>query len=265
MDDIALAVIVQDMVQARVSGVMFTANPTSGNVHELVISSLYGAEMPTELAKRHEFEGEFQGRLPADITDGGWYLYQAVPMGSISAYIEHVGGARKISWDLETRELSLNRLVDVWLAWLDTEFASDARYPRFREFVDVVVRDDLRNISLYLWAFDTAGLVSSASAGDEEEEQLVEDFIFRAGIYLAERGYFDPEEIPELIRGFAVAEDEHLPEHFLTALMRGLATKLGTPTDDDGLGRCPECASAFALAEYDRPAEGDGDDDDSGS
>jgi hypothetical protein len=36
---------------------------------------------------------------------------------------------------------------------------------------------------------------------------------------------------------------------------------LGTPTGDDGLGRCPECASAFALAEYDRPAEGDDDDD----
>lgn len=30
---------------------------------------------------------------------------------------------------------------------------------------------------------------------------------------------------------------------------------LGTPTDDDGLGRCPECASPFALEEYARPPE----------
>lgn len=30
---------------------------------------------------------------------------------------------------------------------------------------------------------------------------------------------------------------------------------LGTPTDGDGLGRCPECASAFALAEYERPPD----------
>jgi len=41
--DVAIAVIVQEMVLARVSGVMFTANPVSGNVHEIVISALYGA------------------------------------------------------------------------------------------------------------------------------------------------------------------------------------------------------------------------------
>jgi len=40
---IAVAAIVQEMIDPQVSGVMFTVNPVSGNVHELVISSLYGA------------------------------------------------------------------------------------------------------------------------------------------------------------------------------------------------------------------------------
>ena len=43
LTDIAVAVIVQEMVHARTSGVMFTANPVTGNVHEVVISALYGA------------------------------------------------------------------------------------------------------------------------------------------------------------------------------------------------------------------------------
>lgn len=42
-DTIAVAVVVQRMVEARTSGVLFTANPNTGNVHEVVISSLWGA------------------------------------------------------------------------------------------------------------------------------------------------------------------------------------------------------------------------------
>lgn len=43
LDRIAIAVIVQEMVEARASGVLFTANPNDGNVHQVVISALWGA------------------------------------------------------------------------------------------------------------------------------------------------------------------------------------------------------------------------------
>ncbi len=42
-DRISMAVIVQQMVDARSAGVMFTANPNDGNVYEVVISTLWGA------------------------------------------------------------------------------------------------------------------------------------------------------------------------------------------------------------------------------
>ncbi|HEV2852304.1 MAG TPA: phosphoenolpyruvate synthase [Thermoanaerobaculia bacterium] len=42
-DTIAVAVVVQRMIEARTSGVLFTANPNTGSVHEVVISSLWGA------------------------------------------------------------------------------------------------------------------------------------------------------------------------------------------------------------------------------
>src|SRR6185436_15735349 len=43
LDRIAIAVVVQKMVEARTSGVLFTANPNDGNVHQVVISALWGA------------------------------------------------------------------------------------------------------------------------------------------------------------------------------------------------------------------------------
>jgi len=43
VEDIGIAIVVQAMVDAEISGVAFTAHPTTGNVHEIVISSLFGA------------------------------------------------------------------------------------------------------------------------------------------------------------------------------------------------------------------------------
>ncbi len=40
--EIEMAVVVQRMIPARVTGVLFTAHPATGNVHQIVISSLYG-------------------------------------------------------------------------------------------------------------------------------------------------------------------------------------------------------------------------------
>ncbi|HEX9670434.1 MAG TPA: PEP/pyruvate-binding domain-containing protein [Thermoanaerobaculia bacterium] len=42
-DDVAVGVVVQQMVDAAKSGVMFTVNPTTSDVREVVVSSLYGA------------------------------------------------------------------------------------------------------------------------------------------------------------------------------------------------------------------------------
>ena len=42
LDDIAIGVVVQQMIDARASGVVFTANPTSGDTNDIVVSSLFG-------------------------------------------------------------------------------------------------------------------------------------------------------------------------------------------------------------------------------
>ena len=55
-EGIEIAVVVQRMVDARVSGVVFTADPTTGDVHRIVISSLFGLG-----------EGLVSGGLDADL------------------------------------------------------------------------------------------------------------------------------------------------------------------------------------------------------
>lgn len=42
LDDIAVGVVVQRMVDAEVSGVMFTVDPTRGDLHRVVVSALFG-------------------------------------------------------------------------------------------------------------------------------------------------------------------------------------------------------------------------------
>jgi len=52
---IGVAVVVQEMIDASRSGVVFTCHPTTGNPHQIVVSSVFGAG-----------EGLVSGRLPAD-------------------------------------------------------------------------------------------------------------------------------------------------------------------------------------------------------
>lgn len=56
IDAIEIAVVVQRMIDARASGVVFTAEPTTGDVHRLVISSVFGLG-----------EGLVSGGLDADL------------------------------------------------------------------------------------------------------------------------------------------------------------------------------------------------------
>jgi phosphohistidine swiveling domain-containing protein len=55
LDEIRVAVVVQEMIDASRSGVAFTCHPATGNPHQVVISSLFGAG-----------EGLVSGQLPAD-------------------------------------------------------------------------------------------------------------------------------------------------------------------------------------------------------
>src|SRR5215210_4693660 len=92
-DTIAVAVVVQRMIEARTSGVLFTANPNTGSVHEVVISSLWGAgeglvsagfEADTYLVDKETLEvsetiAVKSEQLVLDREAGGGLIHTAVP------------------------------------------------------------------------------------------------------------------------------------------------------------------------------------------
>lgn len=129
---IAVAVVVQRMIEARASGVMFTVDPTSGSVHEAVVSSLYGAgeglvsagfdadtfTVDKETLDIHVALAEKSERLVVDAAVGG-LRREPVPAelrGLPSLTVEEVRELARLGLGLERR---LGRPQDV-------EFAFDA-------------------------------------------------------------------------------------------------------------------------------------------
>ena len=92
-DSIAVAVVVQEMIDARSSGVLFTANPNDGNVHQIVISSLWGAgeglvsaglDADTFLVEKDTFTvaetiADKTERMVLDTAAGGGLVREPVP------------------------------------------------------------------------------------------------------------------------------------------------------------------------------------------
>ena len=75
VDEIAIGVLVQEMIDAAASGVMFTVNPNSGDVHEVVISSLFGAgeglvSTGLEADTFHRRQGDAGGRRERRVEAG---------------------------------------------------------------------------------------------------------------------------------------------------------------------------------------------------
>jgi phosphohistidine swiveling domain-containing protein len=133
LDSIAVAVVVQRMIEARASGVLFTANPNTGNVHEAVVSSLWGAgeglvsagldadtfvvgKESLEIAAAVAVKAE---RLVLDRTAGGGLVRVAVPQADRE---------RPSLTDAEIRLLTCMALaVERWYRRpQDLEFAVDA-------------------------------------------------------------------------------------------------------------------------------------------
>jgi len=190
-------------------------------------AAVYDAPVPVELAAKHIFEKTYAGEMPNDMNNSGWYYHRGSAMGSVAGYLERFGDD-DVAADLETRKLALNRLVDIWIAWLDSEFESDPDYPGVRNFVDGTLRDDLWDIALYMWGYDNFAPLSRHSSDDD----LLKDWAGRFVAYLAERGYVD---LLDLDRVFTVAwalDDNDDPRPLLDIVAQALARKMGVPADE---------------------------------
>ena len=195
------------------------------------IADAYGVDVPEDLAARHEFKGAFGASLPGEFGGAGWFIHEATSMGSVSIYVERFGGDDDLSSELRKSQLAVDRIIDVLLAWLESEFGEDPAFSELHDFVDGALRNDLQNLSLYFWGSEKFTTPQLIPGGVDSSTRSGLDVMFRIAMYFAERDYFDPARLPQYIEaGWRAVDDD--PEPLLGLLARALATKMGTASDE---------------------------------
>ena len=178
------------------------------------IGRLYPKRATPDDAKKQVFSGEFTDRTPADVGGAGYYTHFTSPLGSTSCYVERFRGNDDLESQLSQRRQAAEQLADLVVGWLTAELGRDPNFPRLKKFLDEDLRRDLKNLGVYEF---------TGRATEDYQKESNGEFLVRAGLYLCERGYFSPKEIPMLARA-AVADDSGpLLEH----VQRLLARKMG--------------------------------------
>lgn len=199
------------------------------------LSGIYGHEPVAEVFEspdgkasvKHSFVGEFQHVTPNDIGGSGFLLHCDSAMGSSSMYSEQFRGRDDLAGMLGRQEIAFNRVFDVIILWLETEFDDAPDLPALLKVIDEDVRQDLWNLSLTM---STLSIVGTASdRGDENvEDRIFEQLGNRAIHFLIARGYFVAAQLPMIKSSLISLDDTQMFE----LLARALMNKMGLPPGD---------------------------------
>jgi len=198
------------------------------------LEHVYGDGQWSKDGKKRVFIGTFQAQTPGDVGGSGTYTRYTSPLGNTVIYAERFRGDDDLAAELARRSAAADQLVDLMIGWARSEIGETADFAKLRDFLDTDLRQDLKNIAIYLWTDSAVGDVKGAGDGE---------FAPRALQYLRERGYVSAKGLPFLVRALTNAEG---PELLLSIIRRGLARKMGVPEDEP----VSECL-AF-LADLDR-------------
>ena len=180
------------------------------------ITSLYPAQGLTRDGERYVVRGEFTDELPGDVGGTGAYTSLATSLGEAGFYVERFRGNDDLAGMTERRFQAADRLADLFVGWSQMELGREPGYDKLRQFLDVDLRRDLKNLGAYCWE----GQLASGYKTNADEELTV-----RYGQYLLERGYFTIGEIPALFRGVSGND----PQALLHQIQRLVVRKMGVP------------------------------------
>ena len=150
-----------------------------------LLATAYGKDFPKKEMKPTVFENEFVGKTPTGIGGAGFFVNWDSNFGATTAYIERFRGSDDFAEQLRLRRESVDVLVDHVVAWLKAETKGEVLHDdvvSLLNFAETQFRKDLHNVSIYLWHARTADTGESLS---------------RLGLYLLERGWIKPEQLPE--------------------------------------------------------------------
>ncbi len=200
----------------------------------------------------YKFQGAFRSLTPNDIGGAGFLLQCESNMGSSSVYSEQFRGDANLAAVLSRQEIAFNRLLDIFLLWLESEFGNASDFPALQKAVDENLRDDLWNLSLYLSTFSSIGNAVDTN-GNDTSDVVLQGIAMRTLHFLIERGYFDVLELPDILAAISSfsGDSSGLPYH----VARALANIMEVSKDDplpESLALIVENPEAYAdsVEEY---------------
>ncbi len=88
------------------------------------LAELYPERFETDNPKTHGFVGTFKEQMPKDVGGAGTYKCLQTPLGSTFLYVERFRGNDRPGETLEETFRSADRLTDMLIGWLKSEFGS---------------------------------------------------------------------------------------------------------------------------------------------
>ncbi len=180
------------------------------------ITSLYPAQGLTNDGGRHVVRGKFTNELPDDVGGAGAYTNLTTSLGEAGFYVERFRGNDNLAGMTERRFKAADQLANLFVGWSRMELGREPGYDKLRQFLDLDLRRDLKNLGAYCWEGQLAGSYKTNAN---------EEFTVRFGQYLFERGYFTVGEIPGLFRAASGDDSQAL----LRQIQRLVARKMGVP------------------------------------
>ena len=166
------------------------------------------------------------GRLPDDLGEYGWFLHEDTAMGSLNLYVEQFDWFTDPSASLDMRRFAVQRLMDVWIAWLDSEFSGNPGYADFRVFIDTEIRADIEDLFFVIWGYGAFG-PSLTQFDDEDNAGLFGEIAVRGLTYLAMRGYFELGDAHDVLAAFGSSNKYDNYEAMADFWARAIARRMG--------------------------------------
>lgn len=184
------------------------------------IAKLYANRETPDDAKKQIFSGRFVEVTPGDVGGSGRLVRYASPMGDAWCYVERFRGNDDLEAQLPYCRQSTDKICDRLIGWLTIELGREPGFPKLKKFLDTDLRQDLKNIGVYIW-------IEGVGDNLRSNTQITGELYAKLGLYLCERGYCSPRDMPWLMRCFVTDDCEPLLAH----VQRLLARRLGTSDD----------------------------------
>ncbi len=197
------------------------------------LAGLYGGgPAPLSAARRFPFVGEFAEAVPDDVGGAGYCRTWPSSLGTLGLYAERFRGTDDQAATLEMRLQAADRLAELLADWLRPRLGQTPGSDRLLAFAADGLRKDLRNLAAMAWAGNfarDAGFAKPPAAAGQATAA-------RAALFLAERGYLLPADIPAW--SSALAEQGKVSGSLAPLaplLAHAVARRAGLPPDSEAI------------------------------